>query len=293
MRIYLDCIGCFVRQALDACRLATDDERIHEAVIRKVLKLASELDMSQSPPEIGQKIHRLIRNLVGSDDPYRELKKRSNNLALKMYPELRKQIIGSKMGLETALRLAIAGNILDFGVNSSVTESDLRKAISESLTMYFDMGQIESFKDSVKQAKEILYLADNAGEIVFDRLLIEQLPWEKITLVVRGNPVINDATRRDAVISGLAQIVEVIDNGSDGPGTILENCSSAFRDRFANAELIIAKGQGNYETLSDVDKNIFFLLQAKCPVIADHLGCEVGAMVVRKNVTCRSTSVNE
>jgi hypothetical protein len=282
MRTYFDCIPCFVRQALDAARLATDDERIHEQVVRQVLKLTAELDMSQSPPVIGQQIHRLIRNLMGQDDPYRKIKRRFNNLALKLYPELRKQIVSSNNRLETAIRLAIAGNIIDFGVNGSVNESDLNKAISESLTADFDSMQLQSFQDAIEQAEEILYLADNAGEIVFDRLLIEQIPVEKVTVVVKGFPVINDATMEDAVVTGLPRIVEVIDNGSDGPGTILESCSPAFRSRFSTADLAIAKGQGNYETLSDVDKNIFFLLKAKCPVIASDLGCEIGSMILTK-----------
>jgi len=288
MRIYLDCIPCFIRQALDAARLVTDDEKIHEQVVREVLSLAADLDMSQSPPVIGQQIHRLIRNLVGQDDPYHKIKRRFNNLALKLYPELRKQILGSDDRLETAIRLAIAGNIIDFGVNASVNESDLNKAISDSLAADFDSRQMQSFQDAIEQAEEILYLADNAGEIVFDRLLIEQLPYEKVTVVVKGMPVINDATMEDAVVAGLPRIIEVIDNGSDGPGTILESCSSAFRSRFSIADLAIAKGQGNYETLSDVNKDIFFVLKAKCPVIARDLGCEVGEMILRK-----SKSIND
>lgn len=283
MRTYFDCIPCFVRQALDAARFATDDEQIHEQVLRKVLHLAGELDMSQSPPTIGQQIHRLIRRLVDNDDPYYKIKKRFNNMALRLYPELRKQIVGSNNRLETAIRLAIAGNIIDFGVNSSLDESNLHEAISESLRGDFDNVLMESFRDATGQAEEIFYLADNAGEIVFDRLLIEQLPYEKITVVVKGKPVINDATMEDAELSGLPKIVEVIDNGSDAPGTILESCSQAFRDRFEGVDLTIAKGQGNYETLSNVDKNIFFLLKAKCPIIAEHLGCEVGKMILQKS----------
>jgi uncharacterized protein with ATP-grasp and redox domains len=282
MQIYLDCIPCFVRQALDSVRLATDDEKIQEKVVREVLRLASELDMRQSPPTIGQQIHRLIRELVGKDDPYRKIKRRFNNLALKLYPELRKQIVSSNNRLETAIRLSIAGNIIDFGVNGSVNESDLNRAISESLTADFDSMQLQSFQDAIEQAEEILYLADNAGEIFFDRLLIEQLPIEKITVAVKGSPVINDATMQDAVIAGLPKIVEVIDNGSDAPGTILESSSQSFRGRFEKADLIIAKGQGNYETLSDADKNIFFILKSKCPVIARDLSCEVGQMILRR-----------
>ena len=283
MRIFLDCIPCFVRQALDSARLATDDEQLHEKVIRKVLRLAADLDMSQSPPAIGQQIHRLIRELVGNNDPYHRIKKRFNNLALKLYPDLRKQIVGSDDRLETAIRLAISGNIIDFGVKTSLAESDIEKTISDSLSGYLNPAQIQGFKNTVTEAEKILYLADNAGEIVFDRLLIEQLPYEKVTVVVKGNPVINDATIEDADVAGLTRIVEVIDNGSDAPGTILETCSQTFRDRFEDADLIVAKGQGNYETLSGADKNIFFILKAKCPVIARDLGCEVGEMILQRS----------
>jgi len=283
VRIYLDCIGCFVRQALDAARLATDDEQIHKKVVEQVLRLAADLDMSQSPPVIGQHIHRLIRSLVGSDDPYYRVKKQSNSLALKLYSDLRKRIISSENRLETAVRLAIAGNIIDFGVKSSLSELEVKKAISDSLSGYLDPEQVQDFKNAIMEAEEILYLADNAGEIVFDHLLIEQLPIEKVTVVVKGSPVINDVTIDDANVVGLDRIVEVIDNGSDGPGTILETCSQTFRDRFEEADLIIAKGQGNYETLSDVNKNIFFILKAKCPVIARDLDCEVGEMILRNN----------
>jgi len=283
MRIFLDCAACFVRQALEAARLATDDERIHEKVLRRVLLLVGEMDMSQSPPAIGQQIHRLIREMVGCDDPYREIKRDFNNLALRLYPQLRKKIIESDDRLETAVRLAIAGNIIDFGANGSVDESDLNRTISQCLKADFDKAHMQSFQEAVENARDILYLADNAGEIVFDRLLIEQLPVEKVTVVVKGRAVINDATMEDASVAGLTQIVEVIVNGSDAPGTILQSCSEQFRRRFEEADMVIAKGQGNYETLSDVGKNIFFILKAKCPVIARDLGCRVGDMILRNN----------
>ena len=287
MKIYLDCIPCFVRQALDSARLATDDEQIHEKVVREVLRLVADLDMSQNPPAIGQKIHRLIRSIVGSDDPYYKVKKQFNSLALKLYHDLRNQIISSKDPLETAIRLAIAGNIIDFGVKSSLSELEVRNTVNDSLTANLDPEQIQKFKDAVSQAEEILYLADNAGEIVFDHLLIEQLPIDKITVVVKGSPVINDATIEDANVVGLDRIVEVIDNGSDGPGTILQTCSQVFLDRFEKADLIIAKGQGNYETLSGIDKNIFFLLKVKCPVIAKDIGYSVGEMILHNNTSIK------
>ena len=283
MKTFFDCMPCFVRQALDSARLATDDEQIHEQVVRATLRLAADLDMSQSPPAIGQQIHRLIRKLIDNTDPYRELKQQFNSLALRLCSELEDRVRTSKDPLETAIRLAIAGNIIDLGVKTSIAESDIERIINDSLTADFDGQQIEGFRNAVSRAKRILYLADNAGEIVFDSLLIEQLPAEKITVVVKGSPVINDATMEDAKAAGLTEIVEVIDNGSDAPGTILETCSQSFRNRFEDADLVIAKGQGNYETLSNLDKNIFFILKAKCPVIARDLGCEVGEMILRKS----------
>lgn len=287
MKIFLECMPCFVRQALDSARLATDDEQVHELVVRETLRLAADLDMSQSPPAIGQQIHRQIRKLIGNDDPYYELKQRFNRLAMRMCIELAERVRTSEDRLETAVRLAIAGNIIDLGVKTSIAESDIERTINDSLTADFDGQQIERFRNAVSRAEKILYLADNAGEIVFDRLLIEQLPYEKITAVVRGKPVINDATLEDANVVGLDQIVEVIDNGSDGPGTILETCSKNFLDRFEKADLIIAKGQGNYETLSGVDKNIFFLLKVKCPIIAKHIGCKVGEMILHNNTSIK------
>ncbi len=146
-------------------------------------------------------------------------------------------------------------------------------------------GDPKKFRKAISMAKSILYLADNTGEIVFDRLLIEQMPLKKITLVVKGSPIINDACLVDAQVTGVADLVEVIDNGSDAPGTILAECSEDFKQRFEKADLIIAKGQGNYETLSDVKKDIFFVLKAKCSVIAKHIGCEVGNLVFLRSAS--------
>ncbi len=284
MKTYLDCIPCFIRQGLDAARLVSGDEQIHEQVVRRVLRLTVDLDMSQTPPAMGQQIHRLIRELTGNEDPYRDLKKQHNRFALELYDLLEPTVHSTEDPLETAVRLAIAGNIIDLGVKTSISDSDIQKTINDSLTASFDQTMVEQLRSDAECARNILYLSDNAGEIVFDRLLLEQLPTEKITVAVKGQPIINDATMADAEFIGLTKIVEVIDNGSDAPGTILETCSQRFRDHFENADLIIAKGQGNYETLSDSDKNIFFILKAKCPVIAEHIGCEIGDMILRRTL---------
>jgi uncharacterized protein with ATP-grasp and redox domains len=280
MRTYFDCVPCFVRQVLDSMRMITNDEQLHEKVLREALKMASEMDLGQSPPAMAQKIHRFIRDITGVDDPYLEVKSRFNTLALRMYPELKQRIEASIDPMGTAVRLAIAGNIIDFGVDSSVDQIRVEETIAASMTDALAAESLELFKDVVSQAQDILYLGDNAGEIVFDRLLIEQLPSEKITFVVKGGPILNDTVMEDAQIVGLADIVDVIDNGSDAPGTILDGCSEMFCRRFNRSDLVIAKGQGNYETLSDVDKKIFFLVRPKCDVLARHLGCEIGSLVL-------------
>ena len=283
MQTFLECVPCFVRQTLDAARMATDDEGIHERIMRAVLAESAEMSFSESPPRMGLKIHRLIRELSGNPDPYRELKQRFTRLALEAYDDLKERVRASDKPFETAVRLAIAGNIIDFGVLSWQEDCALSRTIEDTLRRPFGVNDLKEFQEAVAKASSILYLGDNAGETVFDRILIEELPAERVTFVVKGGPVINDATVEDARAAGITGIVEVVDNGSDAPGTILETCSEQFRNRFDAADLIIAKGQGNYETMSDCGREqVFFLLKVKCPVIARDIGCEVGGIVVQK-----------
>ena len=148
------------------------------------------------------------------------------------------------------MRLAIAGNIMDLAVKTNLGEDEVLASFDDCLAAPLDC-HIDEFARAVEKADDILYLTDNAGEIVFDRLLVEQLPRKKVTMAVRGKPVINDATMEDAEYTGLTKVVKIIDNGSDAPGTILSDCSRDFRRHFEQADLIISKGQGNYETLAD------------------------------------------
>ena len=219
-------------------------------------------------------------------DPYREVKRRSNALALELYPTLKQRVRASADPFAAAVRVAIAGNVIDFGCRSRLGNNEVYQAIEDAMdpqALELNDGAVDDLRRAIEQAGDILYLADNAGEIVFDRLLLEEMPTDRITLVMRGGPVINDATREDAEVAGLSSLVTVMDNGSDAPGTILESCSPSFRTRFEQCDLVIAKGQGNYETLSSERPPIFFLFKAKCPVIARDVGREVGQMIVRRN----------
>jgi hypothetical protein len=281
MKTVLDCIPCFARQALEAARLVTDDPLIHERIMRSFLQEAANVNLSQCPPAVSRNLHRMLRQLTGVVDPYREVKDRFNRMALDMMPELLMEVENSPDSLYTALRLAISGNVIDLGVKGGIGEGEVRSAILNTLNESFH-GEIEDVRNAISIAQNILYLADNAGEIVFDRLLIERMPMDRVTLAVRGAPILNDATRIDAEAAGLCNLVEVIDNGSDAPGTILADCSSNFRRRFDEADLIIAKGQGNFETLSEENANIYFLFKTKCPVIAVHVNLPVGTHVATR-----------
>ncbi len=285
MKTYLDCIPCFLTQTLSAARIVTDDEEIQAQLLKEVASWCSQIDYTLSPPLMGQKIHQMIRKVVNNPDPYKQLKDKYNNYILGMYDHLKEEITTAKDPLETAIRMAAAGNIIDFGVNAVISEASIDATIKKCYAAPFDQNTIDQFKEEIKKAKKILYLGDNAGEIVFDRLLIEQMlteiDAEKLTFAVRGFPVLNDITREDAEAVGITKLVKVIDNGIDIPGTDIEQCSEEFKKAYYEADLIIAKGQGNFETLNNAEKNIYFIFMVKCGVISSHTGLKKGTLVFK------------
>jgi hypothetical protein len=282
MKGTLDCIPCFIRQALEAARMASENPSVHEAVFRQVLTLTAGVDLREPPPVISWRIHHLIRQLSGNPDPYKAVKHHYNQLALQWLPRLRELVQTSEDPFGAAVRLAIAGNIIDFGVNGALQMQTVQETIERALHQPLDGRMLRHLRQAIAAARAILYLGDNAGEIVFDRLLLEQMPLEKVTFAVKGSPILNDATRDDADEAGLTEIVRVIDTGSNAPGTVLEDCSPEFRRLFQQADVIIAKGQGNFETLDETPANLFFLFQVKCPVVAAHLGEALGTFVLKQ-----------
>jgi len=279
-----------MRQALEAMRFASDDISLHKRFMREIFIFASELDFAQSPPAFAQKIHRRLREITGVKDPYFNVKRSFNKLALDMFHDIEMQVNNSEYPFEAAVKFAIAGNIIDSGAKAALSENEVKKTLNKAVSVPLH-GNVNAFKKAVNNAGSVLYLTDNAGEIVFDRLLINFLPLKRTVIAVRGVPVINDATMQDAEAAGLHKMAHVINNGSDAPGTILEDCSDEFLEHFENADIVIAKGQGNYETLSGKkDKNIFFLLKVKCPVIAANTGFPIGTHLLLKTPdTIKST----
>ena len=282
-----ECKRCFQRQALQSAQRIGLNADATDALLSAVKQRLDATSQNETPPVTASDVHALIRQQSGNPDPYREAKQEATEHALSLYPKLKAMVAESDDPLDTAVRLAIAGNIIDLGVSE---QYDLEASIERVLVTEPAINHIARLKQALSQAKHVLFLADNAGETVMDRLLIEQLEIP-VTYVVKGGPAVNDATREDAVAAGLGEVCEIIDHGAATLGTLLERCSETFRQRFDEAELIISKGMANYESLNDSRSGIFFLLQAKCAVVAGDLGVGEKSLIVLENRPANETVI--
>ncbi|MDD5590346.1 MAG: ARMT1-like domain-containing protein [Dehalococcoidales bacterium] len=282
MQTYLDCIPCLLTQALRAARATTDDVSIHRRVIDSVAGMVPRLSLDLRPPEIAQQFYRLISNITGDADPFREAKIEANRAALSRYTNLKKIVADTEDPLFTACKLAIAGNSMDFG--NSFGELKIDEIIDNGLSSHIAVNDYDRFRECISRSQTVIYLGDNAGEILFDRLLIEEILRIKhldIVFVVREKPIINDVTIDDACMTGMDKIARIIANGSDAPATILSQCSPEMLSLYYSADMIISKGQGNYESLNEDSKSMFFLLRAKCRLIADMLRVKIGDHILK------------
>ena len=283
MRTQLDCIPCFLRQALEAARAAGSDEHVHRRVLNSVARMIPQLSLELTPPEIAHQVYRLIYQITGNSDPYHQAKIEANRVALALYPRLKGVVANSEDALRTACNLAIAGNSIDLAPGSY--HGDINEIVETALASPPVIDNYTDFKNSIHNSKRILYLGDNAGEIVFDRLLIEELRKVKeleVIFVARERPIINDVTLDDAILVGMDKVARVISSGSDAPTTILSQCSSEMLEYYHSADTIIAKGYVNYESLDEETENIFFFLRVKCPLGAKLLEAEVGDSVLKQ-----------
>ena len=285
MKTEIECFPCFLRQTLIALKQLDGLQDLHQEILHEVLSIMQKADMNKPPAYSTTFIHRTIRERLGLD-PFKKIKSDYNTIAMELYPELKEKVSSSPDPLWTAARLAIAGNIIDFGIFTSI---DISKSVAGALEETIAVDHYDSFKKAVLETDTILYLLDNSGEIVFDKLLIEELlrKGKKVRAVVKGSPVLNDVTIDDAYQTGLTELCEVVDNGSDAIGTILEWTSPEFQAHFQSADLIISKGQGNFETLTDIGtdsgKRTYFLFQSKCEVVSKDLGLSSGSMLLKKS----------
>ena len=287
MKASLDCLPCVVNQALNSVSRATDDPILRERALREVLSRLAAADYDRTPAELSMIAHWVAQEVSGVDDPYVGEKREHNRLALELLPELRATVAAAEDPLLAALLLAAAGNVIDLGLNQ---EFDLQRDIRGQLEHGFSREEYAAFREAVAGAHQVLYIGDNAGEIVFDRLVVEQLLPREITFVVKGGPIVNDAMREDADQVGLTELVRIIDTGIGEFGFIRDHVTDECRQAFRGADLVVSKGHANFETVSELgpegDK-AFYVVKAKCAQVARMLGVPMGGVVLLSHGTLR------
>ena len=276
MKIFLDCLPCILRQVLEASRLVTDKSDLQAIIMEESIKILSDYKEYRCSPEIVTSMHKVVKELTGENDPYHSIKEHDICSAKELYPSLVQFLQQKQNSLYWALKIAATGNILDSAMNNNL---DIKDCVEEELSKEFKICDISIFKEKLASAKKVLIIGDNAGETVFDKILLNTFLHLDITYAVRNEPIINDATVQDAISSGLDDYAQIISTGCNAPGAILDQCNEEFLEVFNQADIVISKGQGNYEALSDCNRALFFLLKAKCSVIANKLNVSLNDYV--------------
>lgn len=278
MKLYPQCYPCIVRQAVTAVSLNGIDSQTQFQIMKEVLSILAGADETLSPSDIAGETNRIIRERTGIDDLYHATKATSHQLAMGYLDALRSLAGQGEDLLQQALKVGASGNIIDV---VHVGEYDLWEEVESTVKGDLLGGGLEAFRKKLDSASQILYLGDNVGETVFDRVLIENLPVQVIYSVKSG-PILNDATREDAIAAGIDQVATIVENGTRSPGTVLSQASDEFMELFKKADLILSKGQANYETLDDQGGKIFFLMRIKCPLLSQEVGAPIGSLVIKQ-----------
>jgi len=280
MFISLECTPCIINSFLRLLQSDIFPDDLKEPAMRRLLAFLSEADYRQSPPALGREMHRMIRRELKDPDPYRKIKEKYNRMMLDLYSDFKEMINKSEDSFDVAMRLAIAGNVIDFGPQHQLDVMDtINRVMGEKLSV----DNSPNLRHDLEHANTLLYIGDNCGEIVLDKLLLKTINLSKMYFAVRGGPVINDATIDDAKMVGMDKVAKVITTGDDAPGAVWESTSEEFKEVFNNADVIISKGQGNFEGLIDVPQNIYFLLVTKCELIGKRIGTQKGEFVVKRS----------
>ncbi len=290
MKSYLHCIPCLFEHIEKSASLFNIRDEQAKIIMDTLGSYLKDSPLSMSPPERALLVQQLICEYLGTDDPYKAIKTESNDKALEIYPLIEKLVLDSNKPLNVAIELACAGNIIDYGVSpegvdvekeiKAIIAASERKIAKESS----DLFAIDEFNEAIAHAKTLLFITDNAGEVVFDRLLLETIkrlyPAIEITVAVRGKPILNDIILSEAYEVGLDTSATIISSGVPTPGTVLKFATDQFLEVFKSSDMVISKGQGNFEGLSDEEREIFFLLLTKCKVIAEHVNSKIGDILL-------------
>jgi len=285
MKVYYECAPCFLRQAKEALDLATDNQSLKMEIMEELIGVVySDFHKEAVSNVVGTKIHRIIKDRTGNEDPYLLEKRKGNEIALKFLPKI-KEILKEKDGLESYVKAAITGNLIDFGALG--VNFDVEKGIIQNMEKELALNQVPELENELKSAKNVLYLADNSGEIVFDKLLIEKLKEYDVdvTVALKEKPILNDAGIEDAVQIGLDEVAKLVSTGTDSIGILYADMSEEFKKIFKEADLVISKGLGNYEGLTEMEfgnKPVFCMFNAKCTPVAKSAGVNLRDNVVLK-----------
>ncbi len=278
MKLQLLCIRCIISQTLEVLEVLRKTPQEKEKILREVLKLLSSASYDQTSPELAEIVYKRITELAGVEDPYREEKKKQNELAERIVKNFEEKLSG--LSLPDVLKLSVLGNSIDYGTE---TRFDVEKELSSFLKYQLPEETLREFARDLLDAEKMTIIGDNAGEIVFDRLLIKYIkdkrPDLEIFYTVRGGPIINDATEEEARQVGMHKYATVVSTGQKIAGLVPERASKEVLQLLKDSDVILSKGQGNYETLEHRNLGIYFLFRVKCPVVGENLGKKVGDIV--------------
>lgn len=282
MKVQFDCYKCILNQIVEMAKQSSANDSERREILKKFIALVVEHADNSTPPEMASFFYDIYCRKTGIDDPYARIKQLSTDLAVQLYKEMEELVKSAADPFAMAVKIAIGGNIIDFGSHPDYNLADAAGAIRETAGLPVDEEMLEKLKERSGNAREVFYIMDNCGEAVLDRLLIDQIGAEKVTIGVRGKPILNDVTRSELAASGLDDL-PVLDTGDRAPGVSLVNTAPEFLEKIRRSDLVIAKGQGNFESLGDTDtgKDIFFLFRVKCPVIREQTGAKAGSLQIR------------
>ena len=272
IRLNPECVECLVKKFSKDYPDNADREK-SEAFTHKVLEIVNTATPDKSAPELVEQIESLRFEIFGVKKDFRDIKHHFNELIMSMEREIEDKISSSLNPLETAVKYAMMGNYIDFGAMDKVDEGKLLSLIDEALNISVATDEFLRFQEELGKAENIVYITDNCGEVVFDKLLMKTIkecyPRLHLDIIVRGKDVLNDATEDDAKQVGLYDIADVTNNGTAIAGTCLDRISEDARNKINNADVIIAKGQGNFETLRFCGLNIYYIFMCKCTMFAE------------------------
>jgi len=280
MKTQFECIPCIISSYLKLVETSVIPETQQEVILRQLLHYLSGVDYDQSPPMMGRTLQRMIRESLQNPDPYHQIKQHYNQMMMDLYSSFKEIVERSEDPFDAAMRMAIAGNVIDFGAKY---QFDIMDSINRVKEHELAIDDSRFLRDDLEHAQTLLYIGDNCGEIVLDKLFLETIDISQKYFVVRESPVINDITPEDAKMTGMDKIATILTTGDNSPGAVWESASKDFRDHFNNADVIISKGQGNLEGLIDVPHDhVYFLLVTKCDLIGEKIGTRNGDFVVKR-----------